>query len=420
MSTIRIYRLLGCCLFLFTSLAVRAQDEKSISLPQLLKGKKNVTDTVVTADTGRVPQKDLPDVFRSLFKIKASPEPDSVTSKPQFSLVPAVGYTLVSGLAAVLSGNIAYRNGPQARISTVVLSASYTFKKQFILPFHTYIWTHDNEYYFVGDYRFYKYPQSTFGLGSSSDIHAEDPMDFSFGRFYQTAYKHMVNNWYAGVGYNFDAYWGISHQGPLNKATSDYDAYGVMERGLSSGLTLNVLNDSRDNSINPSKGWYFETSYRNNLTALGSTVPWQSIIVDLRKYINFPASTKNVLALWSYNWAVLHGKPPYLSLPSNSWDPNSATGRGYIQGRFRGAQLFYLESEYRFNLTRNGLLGGVMFANAQSVSAQPGTRLQRVQPAFGPGLRVKLNKVSRTNISVDYGFGRQGSRGLFIDVGEVF
>ncbi len=82
--------------------------------------------------------------------------------------------------------------------------------------------------------------------------------------------------------------------------------------------------------------------------------------------------------------------------------------------------MFYLESEYRFNLTRNGLIGGVLFANAQTLSAEPGTRLQRIQPAIGPGLRLKLNKTSRTNIAIDYGFGRQGSHGLFIDVGEVF
>jgi hypothetical protein len=61
-----------------------------------------------------------------------------------------------------------------------------------------------------------------------------------------------------------------------------------------------------------------------------------------------------------------------------------------------------------------------LFANAQTLSGAPGTRLQAVQPAYGPGLRIKLNKVSRTNIAVDYGIGREGSKGLFINVGEIF
>ena len=61
-----------------------------------------------------------------------------------------------------------------------------------------------------------------------------------------------------------------------------------------------------------------------------------------------------------------------------------------------------------------------MFLNAESLSAEPGSGLQSVQPGFGGGLRVRLNKKSRTNVCVDYGFGNQGSHGLFINIGEMF
>ena len=82
--------------------------------------------------------------------------------------------------------------------------------------------------------------------------------------------------------------------------------------------------------------------------------------------------------------------------------------------------MVYLESEYRYSITKNGLIGGVLFINAESFSAAPGTSLQRIQPGFGPGVRIKLSKISKTNIAVDYGFGNQGSRGVFVNVGEVF
>lgn len=82
--------------------------------------------------------------------------------------------------------------------------------------------------------------------------------------------------------------------------------------------------------------------------------------------------------------------------------------------------MVYFETEYRYGITANGLLGGVVFVNAESFSAAQGTKLQSIQPAFGPGMRIKINKVSKTNIAIDYGFGNQGSRGLFIDVGEAF
>ena len=399
---------------------LRAQEIKQIPLKKIeANGSNTIKKDTVILDKG-VPQKDVSDVISKLFHGEPAPAIDSVTSKAQISVVPAIGYTLVSRLAFVLSGNVAWRNGPKSRLSTVTASASYTQNKQFIIPIQTSIWTRNNDLNFTGDYRYYKYPQNTYGLGSSGNIANEDPLDFSFIRFYEFALKHVTGNWYAGAGYMMDTHWSITDKGNKNGTPSDYRAYGTAGRTISSGAGFNLLLDSRDNSINPSKGWYGSLLYRNNFKALGSTAGWTSVIMDVRKYYKFPANSDNVLAFWNYDWLVLNGHPPYLDLPSTSWDTNSATGRGYIQGRFRGARMIYLETEYRYKITRNGLIGGVLFVNGQSLSAAPGTKLQTIQPAFGPGLRIKLNKVSKTNVAIDYGFGRQGSNGLFIDVGEAF
>jgi hypothetical protein len=79
-----------------------------------------------------------------------------------------------------------------------------------------------------------------------------------------------------------------------------------------------------------------------------------------------------------------------------------------------------LEAEYRFPILRNGFLGGVVFANVQSFSDFPSNKFTTAAPGWGLGLRVKLNKRSRTNITFDYGFGLHGSNGLTINIGEVF
>jgi outer membrane protein assembly factor BamA len=241
-------------------------------------------------------------------------------------------------------------------------------------------------------------------------------MDYSYVRIYETVLRRIAGNFYAGAGYIFDDHWNIEDNGSYGH----YAAYGAVSPAIASGITINGVLDTRDNAINPFKGSYASLQYRDNYDFLGSTNSWRSLIIDLRTYINFPSGSENVLALWNYEWLTLNGKPDYLELPSTQWDAYSATGRGYIQGRFRGAQMIYGEAEYRFRILRNGLLGGVFFLNAETLSAAPGSPLQGIQPGLGPGLRIKLNKVSRTNISVDYGFGRQGSNGLFIDVGEIF
>jgi hypothetical protein len=114
------------------------------------------------------------------------------------------------------------------------------------------------------------------------------------------------------------------------------------------------------------------------------------------------------------------GNPPFLLLPSIGWDAYSNTGRGYIQGRYRSRNMLYLESEYRFGITTNGLLGGVVFANAQSFSEMATGKYTYIQPGYGMGLRISLNKFSRTNLCVDYGWGTHGSGGFFVNLGEVF
>ena len=83
-------------------------------------------------------------------------------------------------------------------------------------------------------------------------------------------------------------------------------------------------------------------------------------------------------------------------------------------------KLLYLETEYRFSISRNGLLGGVLFANAQSFTGYPENTFNSIDPGAGTGIRIKINKHSNTNVCFDYGLGNYGSRGFFVNLGEVF
>ena len=128
-----------------------------------------------------------------------------------------------------------------------------------------------------------------------------------------------------------------------------------------------------------------------------------------------------MLAFWNLTWLSFGNQAPYLDLPSTGWDTYANMGRGYTQGRFRGRNLVYLETEYRAALLRNGLLGAVVFANMQTYSDYPDTsQFGRLLPGGGVGLRIKVNKQSNLNLAIDYGIGIGGSRGLFINLGEVF
>jgi hypothetical protein len=376
-----------------------------------------------TVSFAGVRQIDITDVVQKILKprnIRKNKLDDSLVVKPTFSGLPAVGYTLTTKTAGTLSGNMAFRTNPNAKLSTVTASAAYTQNKQFTVPVESNIWTKNSAYNFLGDYRFYKYPQTTFGLGSNSPIGDQELLDYYFIRFAEVVQHEIVPNFFAGLGYMMEVQWKIVDHPLSNGKRSDFEKYDSAAKELASGFIVNAVYDNRDNSINPSRGIYAGVQFRSNLTGLGSQQNWQSLIIDTRTYLKFPADSRNVLAFWSYDWLIIEGKPPYLDLPSTTWDVYSNTGRGYIQGRFRGSKMVYLESEYRIALTANGLLGMVVFVNAESLSAAPGTPLESIQPGVGTGLRIKLNKKSKTNLAIDYGFGAQGSNGLFINIAEAF
>ena len=82
--------------------------------------------------------------------------------------------------------------------------------------------------------------------------------------------------------------------------------------------------------------------------------------------------------------------------------------------------MLYFEGEYRFKITHNGVLGGVAFANAESFTESSTNNFGKFLPAAGGGIRIKVNKYTRTNLSLDYGIGLNGSSGLFLNLGEVF
>lgn len=368
-------------------------------------------------------QKDLSDMIAQWFghPPKKQINPDSVDkNKIYLSVFPAIGYTLQTRLAAILAGNVAfYTADKNTNLSAITSSIAFTQNKQFTLPVQFNIWTKNNSYNFQGDWRYYKYPQQTFGLGSNNDLTTDGNLiDYSYIRFYNVALKNITKNVYGGVGYFLDYHWNIKEDGYADGRISDFKLYGAENKTMSSGFGVNFLYDSRTNPVNPSGGAYANVLYRSQTKWLGSDDNWQSLLVDARKY--FPLTKNSILGFWSYNWLILSGRPPYLDLPSTAWDTYTNTGRGFIQGRFRSKYMLYAETEYRFQITNNGLLGGVLFANTQAFSDWQTNHFNKLQPAAGGGLRIKLNKYSKTNLDIDYGFGSNGSRGLFINIGEVF
>ncbi|WP_317897860.1 BamA/TamA family outer membrane protein [Aurantibacillus circumpalustris] len=377
-------------------------------------------DSVKNSGVPTYEEKDIIDIFK--FKHAGGEGTGVKSTKPRITVVPFIGYTLQTRLAGIIAGNVAFYVDTleETNQSAVSISCSYSQNNQIIAPLSSNIWTRKNKYNFLGNWRYYKYPEQTYGLGGNTDLKDRVGLDYTFFLFREAVLRHFEGSHvYAGLGYNLSHHTNIKQVTASPDTITDFDLYGRTETSTSSGISIHTLFDNRGNTINPKSGTYANLTYYNYSKLLGSNSNWQSVIVDLRKYFSL-GKAKNVLSFWSYNWFTFGGKVPYLDLPSTGWDAYSNIGRGYIQSRLRGQNLLYLETEYRFKILRSGFLGGVLFANAQSVTDWPSNKFTAISPAAGFGLRIKLNKFSGTNLSIDYGFGTKGSQGLFINLGEVF
>ena len=385
--------------------------------------------SVGLVDTPRsvIEERDLIDVFKRFIKSSSARKS---TRLPRIgdiylSFLPTTRVSPSSKAALLTATNAAFYlgNPDNTYLSYVNFSPVFTFEGKFSLPVRSVLWADHNRMNLLGDWRYTFFPQNSYGLGARTQDSDQTRIRYFYLRFYQTVFHKVYKSLYFGPGYHLDYYYNIREEGGEPGKPTAFQAYGygAGSRSLSSGISFNLLRDTRANAINPTGGSYANFVYRVNLGMLGSDQNWQSVYLDFRRYLKLqPGSSRHMLAVWAFVWSTVAGNPPYLDLPSIGGDSYNVTGRGYSIGRYRGRNMLYLETEYRFPLLPSGLLGGVLFANAHSVSEPIEDHFARVLPGMGLGLRVKLNRKSRTNLAMDFGWGVNGFDGVYFSIGEMF
>ncbi|MDF2432707.1 MAG: hypothetical protein JWP44_2338 [Mucilaginibacter sp.] len=389
-------------------------------LPSLLKAQSPVDTLNVNVDT--TGQKDLLDIANSLFKFKPRKYPKAGTKQIYFSILPISTAVPGGSKAIVTSTTAGFYLGPRntTYISSVTFAPYFNLHGRYGLPVHSSIWLKDNAYNIQGDTRFLVYPEYTWGLGGGQPENKRITVNYDYIRLYQSVLKRITSYFYAGLGYNLDYYFNIGTSAPPTLKDFTGYQYGIGSSSFSSGLSLNLLYDSRQNLFNPIPGVYGNLIYRHNAGLIGSDNNSQSVYIDFRKYVALTAAgPKNQIAFWTYYWSTILTGTPYLNLPGIGMDPYQRSGRGMEQNRYRGQSLIYFETEYRKDITKNGLFGFVVFANVNSASQPDSRRFAYLNPAVGTGLRIKFNKKSDTNVCIDYGVSK-GFSDIVVGLGEAF
>ncbi len=390
-----------------------------------------------TDSVRRCPVKSLPELFK---------KKDSVlVLKPSkthfFLIIPIIGSQPATGFSYGAVAQYTFKGkNLDDKYSSVNLGATYTEKHQVLINVKNSVMVNNNKIFLSGDWRFYIFSQPNYGLGTGiippatrdEDFDLEtlkEPMNYNYLKFHQTASWEVKNNYYVGAGVHLDWYTTITDENldiAAGQYTNHYNyskKYGFNENEyFVNGLSLNLLYDSRDNQINTNHGMFANINYRFN-PALSTNQHASNVLFMEYRYF-LPLSKYNeqhVFSVWATGQFVTVGTVPYLNLPSIGWDQRSRSGKGYTQGLFRGQKMVYFETEYRFPISCNQLVSGTVFANFTTASDKDREiRLfQYIQPAVGVGLRILIDKATRTNLVFNYAWGRH-SKAFYLNAGESF
>jgi outer membrane protein assembly factor BamA len=390
-----------------------------------------------TDSTKYCPVKSLPELFKkkdSILVLKPAKK-NFLLVIPVIGSQPATGFLYGAVVQYTFKGK-----RPGDKYSSANFGASYTEKKQLLLNFKNSVMLKNNKIFLSGDWRFYIFSQANYGLGtdiipkSSEDDDFDldvlkEPMDYNYFKFHQTVSLEVKNNCYVGAGVHIDWYTTIIDKN-LNIANGQFtnhynysEKYGYKnDEYYVNGLSLNLLYDSRDNQINTNNGMFANINYRFNPAFDENQNRSNVLFMEYRCFIPLSKYNKqHVFSIWTIGQFVTAGTVPYLNLPSIGWDQRSRSGKGYTQGLFRGQKLAYFETEYRFPISCNKLVSGTVFGNLTSASDKDqGIRLfQYIQPAVGVGLRLLIDKATRTNIVLNYAMARH-SKAFYLNAGESF
>ena len=385
-------------------------------------------------------QYDFGDMIRNVFHPHKMPDTlhkgSGITVVPNVAANPTIGGQL--GIKAVAGRKLG--NDPKTLLSVAATSASITTKGIIYFYVNHNVFTPGNKWNFQGSLVASKSVSPDHGLGignginngSATDNVLADPSHKGYAihsqyyNFREKAYKEVADNLFLGAGLSFDIRRDITNKDTTNNATP-YSVYNnrhrfAQDHYAANGFLFNIEYITRDNPNRAYKGIYFDAGVRINQTWIGSSKNAIQFTTDFRKYFSLSEKyPEMVLAFWNWGSYLASGTIPYLELPGTARDGSFRSGRGYTAQYFKGTQFNDTEAEFRFPLLNNKFISGVVFGNLQTANDEHGTKLFQIfQPGGGGGLRVLFNKATRTNLALDYAWGKFGNRGFFLNLNESF
>lgn len=329
----------------------------------------------------------------------------------EYLLFPFVFFSPETNLAFG-GGGIAYfkaDENPLGKPSKITFSAYYTINQQYsvdIIP-QIYLWR--EKVFLSVEFNYSKAIDKYFGIGTKTvENGIEDYEHLNLMFTTNISYKVYENLQY-GIIYQFER---RSIKDKLdNKLLDDVNLLGT-GGGVSSGIGVSTLWDTRDNIFFPSQGGLYEIKAIFSSKSFGSDFNYNNYEFNFRHYKTL---TENHYLAFQFYLNLVRGNPPFYDLAALG---GQNVMRGYYEGRYRDKNYFAIQAAYRVKLFWR--FGAVAFLGVGDVSDRVSNfKFKYIKPSYGAGLRYMMDEDEKLNLRVDVGFGKNAF-GVYFSIEEAF
>lgn len=340
-------------------------------------------------------------------------EPDEFRTR--YIPLPVVGYSpdteLVLGALVLVQfkpGNA----GEDTRASNLMLSTSFSFKKQTTVEADYTIILPQEKWFWKGFVSYQKWPEGFWGIGPETLEEDEVTVEYNKITIRQKFLRQVKPNVFIGPNVQYTNMFDVTYE--LDGQEIAPPAVTGSEGGANLGLGATLILDKRNSIMTPTQNHYLEFSSLFFSKNLFGDFNFQNYLLDARKYFDFNSGGESVLAFQG-RFEHTAGEVPFRELALLG---GSKIMRGYLEGRYRDRTAIQAQSEFRRILI--GRFGVVAFGAVGVVGPGfDGLKTDNLKWTAGGGLRYNINKANPTYIRIDYGVG-EDTGGFYVSLGEAF
>ena len=326
---------------------------------------------------------------------------------------PFVFYTPETNFAFGAGGMVYFRTSKQKglHLSNILLSGYYTINNQYSVTITPQIYFSRNKYITTGKLNFGKFLDKFYGYGSTSE--EIDNPDY----FTQNFAVNLNLQMYVSKNFAIGGIYDLLYSDIIDKENNPYLVNNLVvgsNGGLSSGIGLKLIFDSRDYIHLPTSGGYYIFSAVYYTEPIGSDFSFNDYLMDLRRYFKI---VKGHLVTVQVYGNFIAGNPPFYEMPRLG---GSVTMRGYYEGRFRDRYFATMQAEYKAWLIEKWDLGFVLFGGIGDVAYSfSDFVLKNFKYSYGLGLRYVFDVKERLTLRADFAFGKD-TNGVYFGIEETF